>query len=269
MAGHCRPGCFRVYEVITLSAYDTIDVPLLANTPNRFPVTGKYVRVLKSTGDLLITIDGKGPYFIQQGIGVPVSDGFNEITLQSSTAQTVTLGISDSVIHDNRFTLDGAVSIIDEAFNKSVNGTAFELSSLSNGIAGKWSGVSLYNPAGSGVNCYVKKMIGASIAGGGYQIYGISDDTVAGFGGTFQGENKNLSLVANNSQSRGKTYSDATNPVLIATALYRQIQIAAGTSQVMDMIYPFVLPPGFGIMLVAQNIAADTGAVFEFDEVPL
>lgn len=250
-----------------MSGYKQINVKLVAGQRNEFAAVGKYLRILKSAGDLVIEFDGIVGGFIQQGIGIPVSNGFKRVAITSVTSQAIIVGVADDRIDDSRLSLDAPVNIIDESFNKSIDSLSFEGFWNKGATAGDYTAVALWNPLGSGVSAAVKQVVGSSIAGGTYQLVSITAMALGvGWGAVpYGGDSKNLINPKEAAKCVLNTYSNVGS-VSSVSLYYRFSAIQANSSESMVVEYPWIIPESRGLVLVSQSTGQDCAASFEWEE---
>ncbi len=129
-------------------SYRTYNIPMSAGKLTNLPVVGRYVRPLKSQGEMTLYLDGTEAGLIAQGIGVHIPEGVRSIGLVSPIAQTVMLAISDLPVDDGRLSFDSVVSVRNEY--RSFDGDQFMVSGSVAGDGTDWATMLIKNPSGSG-----------------------------------------------------------------------------------------------------------------------
>jgi hypothetical protein len=119
-------------------------------------VEGSFYRIQSSTGALEVRRDGGsgvGPIYAGQG---EREEEFKRLTIvdKSGAINRGFICVSDGSFVDDRVT--GSVEVIDGGKNRVNSGVAFVLSGAVTGAAGISPTLTLWNPAGSGENFFVK-----------------------------------------------------------------------------------------------------------------
>lgn len=234
-----------------MKASNSYDFTLTAGGSFILPVSGSYFRILTSTGAL----DVRGDF---GRIGVLAGQGhkelnFTKLTLvdKSGAANVGTIFVSDGAFIDDRIT--GEVSVIDGGKEKTKSGIVFGSRLGVGAVAAQLSEAQLFNPASSGKRLIISSFSG--IAGGNGVYFGIGSVQLATL--SLAPQNKLSGGVAAITQGRIEN-----NAALVAMTLMGQ---AASGVQVKEL-EPYVILPGYGFCLVANDVNTNLFASFHISE---
>lgn len=234
------------------------DFTLSANGAAVILAEGSFYRIMSATGAVEVRRNNGslvGPLLPGQGeraefISLTITD-------KSGAANAGTILIADDTFIDER--ISGEVAVIDAGFLSTRSGAAFMASRVLAASAGLYSHVGLWNPLGSGVDCYVKAIMFCGFTSGNYELR-VMDTALTD---TYTPSNKKIGAAVGAVQGRSQ-YDVA---VLGGAVLYK---IYAGTSTptVYEPAEPICLTPGNGILAMPVTANAVMQANFDYIEVP-
>lgn len=237
------------------------DFNLGANGVVNFDVKGTFVRYKNGSGPIRIKMNGGGYIDMKPGQGIR-GVNFNTVSVQDRSGSTNTGYILAGDYEFTDDTITGSVEVIDGGRNRVKADTAFIGWFAQPAVAAQYQHVQLNNPAGSGKNLIMERLVCASTATGAFEIR-----QGAGQIGTLSGYGQSKLL-------RG---------TVLSTGEVRQVSQAAkaGPSSVFLMngavgqsvpwvpVEPIVLPPGYSLTVVAQTQNVDLSVSFEWYEEPV
>lgn len=217
-------------------------------------VEGEQVRIMTSAGAVELVTDSYRIGPIQAGQGQGASP-FKRLTIndKSGAANKGTILISSADFIDDR--ISGEVSVIDGSRSRALAGGAFTAHLFAPATAGTFSGVQLWNPAGSGKNIVIEQIISVCPA------YSLGIQLVA------------VQLAGGIASNTGNKKSGGGLPSALATWVNNSaanitpastFSLAHGT--VCKLVNPYVLTPGYGLNFGAPVLNNDAGAGLEFFE---
>lgn len=235
-------------------------------------INARFLRVMSSSAPFDIEIDGRKGYAIEQGVAVEAPNGvqIGAADITSATAQTIVLVPEELHIFDNRLTLtDGAiVNVKDDAYEKAANLQAFEMYHMANAVVGKFGGVMLWNPAGSGKLLKVRQIVVSSTGQAEYQIQSKDNLNLSLWSGAYGGDAKRMS--AGTEAASGVMYSTGTvgltSSSLDTLHYYRYFSVLANSMVNHVVEYPWIITEGVGLAVVSQNANTEFTASFEWEE---
>lgn len=240
----------------------TIAVP--ANGSMQMQVAGRYLRVNACTNPISVSIDGigtLGAIGAGQGLKLPASvQPFQRLmfTDASGAVNNVTFIVADADFVDN--TVLGTVSVVDGGKARTLAGVTFSgYATCSQGAAGTYPQVQIWNPAGSGKRAIIEQIMAASSIGGTFSTIVSTQTALTTLVGV--AASKNVGNAGSTTQIR--TLASATPDG--GAAQFATMGGAQYQSAPYKLAEPIVLHPGWGLNvggLVNQNVAA----TFEFYE---
>lgn len=232
------------------------DFSLAGGATQVMNIRGRFFKYKAGAGPIRVRASAGGYVDLLPGQGVWNVD-YDSLTVQdkSGAANTGVLLAGDFDFHDDRIT--GTVDVVDGGRTRTFNNTAFCLGTGTNGAAGQYPYVSLWNPAGSGKNVIVEAIIASSGGAGGWSLSGINTDFVTG---SQPGRSKKPGGAASSG------YVKITSDPGILGIPYFTLDLAAATPFVYLPKEPFLLTPGNGIAAHGTVLAGNFNCAFEWFE---
>lgn len=201
---------------------------------------------------------GAGGVLLKPGQTVRLPAKTDTWTIQNfANAATITgrVVVGLGSFEDDRIT--GEVSVIDGAAARSKAGIAYWATDLSGPVAGQYSHVQLWNPAGSGKNVIVSEMgFSCSVAGVvNLRSYNAALTTL----GNVQAP-KMVGGPASVAQAR-----DQTNASILGGTI-ASFEVAALSTFSQKLIDPIILPPGQGLVVVGTTVNIVVRASWQYYE---
>jgi hypothetical protein len=219
------------------------DYAIAAGATLRLGIPSSFFQVMHATDDLDIDFLQSGSRIGRaEGVGQgfrlgPLGSGFHQVDLYSATAQTVKLCFSSGsapVDLSQVVEVSGTVSTVNGEMARVLDGRAFSSYAYQAGIAGEFSAVQLWNPAGSGKNLIVT---------------GIFADSTGRLGAKFDSAQKGYFALAGLSKLSGAANSDiGTRPYSQAASLMGDVLTFPDLGN-SDFLEPLIVTPGYGLSL--------------------
>ncbi|MEW6258035.1 MAG: hypothetical protein AB1592_18940 [Pseudomonadota bacterium] len=182
---------------------------------------------------------------------------FDQVRIISADAQSVTVQVAGGGVGSDRVT--GEVSVIDGAGARTKAGVAFFAGASAGAAAGFYSGVQLWNPAGSGKRIVVSRIFAGTAAGP--SLMHVRSMTSALSVLDSSPSNKLIGGAASVSQVR-KSSSEATIP----GDLVMLFSMASSQKEAVELKEPVVLGDGFGLSVFVNAVNVTVTAAFELIE---
>lgn len=236
------------------------DFNLPANGGSTLDIKGKFFKYKSGTGLLRVRTDKGGFVDLLPGQGVWNVD-FSRLMLQDRTGAN-NAGIilaGDFDFHDDR--ISGTVDVVDGSKARSLAGNSFVGYCYQGASASNYAQCELFNPAGSGKNCYLWQISvfsqGALAAGVGVR------KAVSQFGGSA-------------TAGQSKRIGGANSSTLMIPALGPSVSGSAAdtfmtlskSQPLLTFKEPILLTPGLGLFVFGGTAGEDLGVNFEFYEEP-
>lgn len=246
------------------------DYAISAGQTLRIQIPGTFFQLMEASAEVDVLIMRAHSIFgdaeaVPLGFSVgPLNDAdaFDGVEIYSATAQTVKVCIARGAVDLRSITqVTGTVSVVNGELQDVLSGMAFVGACGNAAVAGQYSHSELFNPAGSGVNVVVSKVIPFVAAASPVQLrtHNAALTTLTGYG-----VNKLVGGAASVAQLR-----DATSAALIGAYAANAGIPTASDSKEIPLPEPFVLPPGFGLMAVSNLVNISLYPTFHWKEVPL
>ncbi|EMN5130707.1 hypothetical protein RVV79_003834 [Burkholderia contaminans] len=248
----------------------------VSGTPQVLNVPGRYLKYVAGNAGgndagLIVTPGGKpgskillypGQAVTLPNDGTPGPNAWTVTNAVGAAQITGTIVVGNGRIDDN--TLQGTVQVVDGGKARSLAGAAFSIAVASaTPGAGAYARVQLWNPAAS-PNRLVVESIGLSAAATAYTA-NVSLENVQVGAQNYHGVNKNAGSATVAAAVGG---SDATQTVLDTFPAAYQLAVQANAVNVTVPKEPYVIPPGYGLLLWANTAAVACTALFEWFEEP-
>ena len=234
-----------------------------------YNLVGNFCRVKSITAVVANSID---VVFFKDGQPLPVDltdvdagdwarvpQGFDRVEITSSVAQTIGLQVSRGDVGSDRIT--GEVSVIDGSLRRVLSRHSFWGSLTCAALAGNYSHVFLWNPAGTLYNLVVNELQSSIAALGSILVSRVAVAPASLLAlGTGVG-NKYLNGAAPLAGRLGTEQSVAA----LGTSICG-IGLAATVSGSFKMLDPIVVPPGAGLVVMSATVNTTSHASFQFFE---
>ena len=226
-------------------------------------VIGDYCKILTSSGPLSLTGDTFGtigPILAGQGVE---NSPFQRLVLVDNTGNVNngTILIADNAFIDDRIT--GEVSVIDGGKVRTLSQKAFCGQVYQAALAGQYSQVQLWNPAGSGANIIVESFSISSLSATSVNCSITNSALTTSIAG--------LSKLSGGSAGIANRRSQNTASLPLNFALNTiGVTMPANGYIITNFKEPMVLLPGYGFTLQTATVNTDVMANFEwYEEVTL
>lgn len=234
------------------------DFTLNANGAFVILAEGSFYRLMSATGAVEVRRNNGsivGPLLPGQGeraefISLTITD-------KSGAANAGTILIADDSFIDER--ISGEVSVIDGSVSRALAGRTFLGAAISNAVAGQFSHVQLWNPPASGVRAIVQRVIASGFAG--VAVF-VRMNTAALTALANNAPNKVLSGAVSVCQLRTEN-----NVASLGGTNYVQEWRAGNTSLELKPGEPFIVDPGYGLLVINGNVNVTITGGFDFWEV--
>jgi hypothetical protein len=187
---------------------------------------------------------------------------FSRLTFRDTSGglNTLSVLIAGSKFIDDRVT--GTVEVIDSAVSKTLSGQGFAWTNFTAAVAAQYAYAQLWNPVGSGKRVRVDAaVVSASI---GTQNYGYVTNVQAALAAS-QANGHNKLAGGANSVSMGRYDSSATD--FGAGQKYQWfIDVMAASASYVDLRYPVILLPGYGLSMKNSSFNGNMNVSVEFVE---
>lgn len=216
-----------------------------------YPVTVRFFR-----GSMMIAEELRDE---EAGTSIRLPQGFEAVQLTSATAQTVAFTVGQGDIQKDR--ISGEVSVINGELARVLANRCFAGQAIQAAVAGQYSHVQLWNPAGSGKRVLVSRLW-------------VSNGTGAPLSFAARLHNAALTTLLNTVPSKLAGGADSTAelraqaaPAVIPTSkVYASLIANAGDSPAFFLSEPIVLVPGYGLVLYAGAVNQTMPASFQLTE---
>ena len=227
-------------------------LPATLGASQRFDVRGNYVKLVESTGAVIVKAETGEEWALLagQGFRLPESRPFGAVTIRNATGSACvgTLFIGDSFFEDSR--IAGNVGVIDSSSSDVLSGTVAEgTASYTAPTAGRFSRVQMWNPANSGVFSTIEEIV-ISIGTTG-SIY-VSASTVSEATVWNQSFNRRINSPNGKTEIRTGEKVGINDDVLFT---FRSFLLSANQIFVMAPKHPYVMLPGQGLSITAVTAA--------------
>lgn len=232
---------------------------LAANGTDAILAEGSYFRILSSSGAVQVRPDGGSslsPLYAGQG----QRREFKRLTVTdvSGVANNVVIIVADDDFIDDRIT--GSVEVIDGGKSRVKTASSFIGGIYCGAVAGNYSMVQLWNPAGSGKNLVLaqteyscKTLCGMYLA-----VHNAALTTLLG-----QPANKLTGAAAGVGVTRVQN-----NAALLGTSIL-YFHVLASSPQILRLGDPMVITPGYGVQVMSDTLNVEVAASFEWYEEPV
>lgn len=251
---------------------ELLTVTFAANETKPFQKAGRYFEIIADGGSTVnVTFYGDNGAIaanwnnIQSGIFIEDAWTQFSVTNNSPAQQTLTFLLMDNGRGGSR-RQPGVVQVIDTDKSTTENGMAFMGVNYS-GVpaAGQFACVELYNPAGSGRKIVLERIYVDTQATATNLVAGIMAGTAGADAGTVP------SKLSNGSNSLAHIYGSSAqvaDPAGLVTGKvsWAPSNLAANSELVFTPKRPFVILPGYGLMVGARVATAAIYSTFEFWE---
>jgi hypothetical protein len=236
------------------------DLNLNANGAQQIDVAGTYFKYAKGAGPIRVQIDGGGYVDLLPGQGMEGLK-FTRLMVKDTSGATNNgaLVAGDGRFIDARIT--GSVEVIDGGKNRTNADLACMGYAYSGPVAGQYTHIQLFNPAGSGKNLYVGQ-IGFFSTGTVNNGITIGQYNTALPNLVRQGARKRLGATASIAQ-----VNSTNNAAQLLLAASPMAALAKNLPS-LKFIEPIEIQPGFGLIVINATTAEDLGATFEYFEEP-
>lgn len=212
-------------------------------------VAGGFYKVLATNGDIEISRQGGnaiGPILPGQGERA----NFNTLSIRNLTANQVTMRIliADNSFEDTR--VYGEVSVIDGQNARTKQNIALQCGSFLAGVAAQFSMGQIFNPAGSAQNLIVTDINFGSSTATNMQLRS-HNAALASAAGSVHSKNRNFTTSA------VFQIWQENNTVLAGVTIGGRYLVQANDTFTYKPTDPILLPPGFGLIVANQTLAAD------------
>jgi hypothetical protein len=244
---------------------ERLPITIAANENKPFVKAGRYIEVLDSLYPVSIQFYDDQGGMVGTALGVDsgffASVAFSSFVLTSVNAQTVTLLITDGSGGSRR--QPGIVQVVDSDKSTTDAGAAF-MGVNSSGVpgAGQFGTVQLWNPVGSGKKAIIERVY-VDVATATQVCLGLKNAAVG------VPSIAMASKLAGGAASTCVTYTygaNASDPAGLLAATQWNPGVAAGVEAIFTPKRPFVLMPGYGLLIGARTAAIALVATFEFWE---
>ena len=240
-----------------MSSAKIYDFTLTAGGSFSLPVSGSYVRIMSSTGTVEIVADGFriGPIVAGQG---SKDKDFKRLTIvdRSGAANIGTVLVADSDFVDQ--TILGSVSVIDGGKARTIANNAFIGVNLYSAVAAQYSKVQLWNPANTGKSLILGAFSFSSTVAG--SVYARYNTAALAISGSLSPASKLVGGAAPSALFRVESAATVTDPTLAG------FNFLANSAVFYTPKEPFVIRPGYGLVINHQTVNADISANFEWFE---
>jgi len=239
-----------------------------AGIAKTYQVVGNFFRLKKATGAAGETVDvtfrrGGGTLNVDLTKSDPgdyafVPEGFDSITVVSTVNQELTMQIARGQVGSNAVL--GTVSVIEGGKSRSLAGAAFSASNSSAALAGNYSHVQLWNPAGTGKRLIVTEVLLATAVAGSLSLrrHNVALATLSG--AVPMNKRLDAAPVASVAQLR-----DEQNAAQLGT--FAGSVMAAGIASFLwKFSEPYSVEPGFGLQAVGSAVNEIVRANFQWFE---
>lgn len=241
---------------------EIIKAAFFAGEVKTFLIAGEYLEILEAAYPLDVAMldrngvqlsnmrNAEASYFSRPG-------KYDTIQVTSSSAQTVRLFVGSGDAGTRK--TSGDVSVIDGAKNRTVAGRAYIGANYQSAVPGQYSKSQLWNPAGSGKNLILGSFSMQSSIGGQLNVRSTSG-ALALAGPTLAGSKLVGDAVPFVGMLRVEAAVGVVDAVLASFLFQANVNIQYSPKE------PFVLRPGYGVMVNHQTGNADLNVVFEWFE---
>lgn len=241
--------------------FDKLTQTIPAGGVWRLGMAAAELQIVASSSPLRVTLY-RGGSVIGSGLNVLAGDyfrgvDFDAVELFSVDAQEVTILLTDGESGSSRIV--GEVSVINGELMRVSSGVCFMAQGYQGGVAAEYQHVQLFNPAGSGRNVVVSKLIVISSVAA--QAFRISVGSVAAAVLASAGVSKKVGGAASVAQIR--THSSA--------APFGSLSMVAGVSAAYDsrevpFSEPILLPEGTGLIVGSNAVNVSLWGSFQWLE---
>lgn len=243
------------------------DITIAANTTRQLDAPGSYFYYYAGSAggaDSTITLRGLSSglrLILKPGQAFRLPQGQKEtawvITNYANTATIIgSVLVGDGDVTDNRIT--GSVEVVDGGKNRSNAGQAFFASTATTSVAAQNPIIQLWNTAGSGKNLIVESTIFTTATSQIVQI-GWANTTIAG---SSTATSKKTGSGSSTAQLKNGNNAGA----LAGYSLNFTFGVQANTPTNIKFSEPFIVTPGYGIILFGESVNTDIRGGFEFFE---
>ncbi|WP_321860732.1 hypothetical protein [Burkholderia cenocepacia] len=210
------------------------------------------------------------PEFQQGNVTLRLGQGFDagKIVNRWYIKNTGTTAINGMVVLSTagfrNFRISGDVNVLDGAKSRSISGAAFTLANATTAPgAGAYARIQLWNPAGSNTRLIVES-VAISAAATGYTA-NVSFNSASLGGAPISGISKNSAIAT---APAAVCYRDVTQTQLDTFPALYQLAAPANGLQPFVPKEPYVVKPGYGLLLWSNNAALAMTGLFEWFEEP-
>lgn len=235
--------------------------------------TGRYLKYVtgnaggNDTG-LIVTPEGKPGstvllypgQAIRQPLDQPAPTAWTVRNALGQAQISGSLVIGNGQIDDN--TLSGTVQVVDGGKARTLANMAYGAGGNPNGVAGQYSQLQLWNPSNSGKRLVVESML-VWAQNGGCTFY-FESSTAALATLVANGQPKLLSGNA----GIGAVYTGSTATAPPAGSAIGTMPVSTGTTYSVVPHEPYVIPPGYGLVIINNLANNSIAGSFEWYEEP-
>jgi hypothetical protein len=234
-----------------------------------FVKAGRYFEILESSGPVTLG------FYDQSGnqnndatnvlSGTYVEDSFSQFDISSPTAQTVEILISDGKGGTRR--QPGVVAVVDAGKARTLANQAFMARVSNVSGAGQYVTAQLFMPAGASRRAVVSGVtFSNSVAASVFLT--LTSTAQAALGSVTQGASKLGGGAASVATTQGILAATLPGVGFVDAQIVYQASVQAGVAQTVQFKEPVVLPPGWGLMILANATggAQTLSGAFEFIE---
>lgn len=239
------------------------DFNLAANTGMSIDVAGKFFKYKSGNGVIRVRTSKGGVVDLLPGQGVWNSE-FTSLTItdRSGLPNAGIVLAGDFDFHDDR--ISGTVDVVDGSRTRTDQNRAFVayVNGAVAGGSGAYAHQQLYNPVGSGKNLVVERVIVSSPVANTIRIN--KGGAILAQPAPDQAQSKKLGGASGVGQGRYEPASQAIQ----GTTMYN-IFCPANTPVTIQFTEPVLVPPGWGLNVVAGVVESSMPTNFEYYEEPI
>ena len=180
-----------------------------------------------------------------------------EITNEGIASLTVIVTIGVGIFQDDR--ISGVVSVIDNQFEQTAGGVAFQAGVIVNAVAAQYGHLQLWNPAGSGKNITVNKLMMHAVATATACAVARHSTALT----TLAGPPGNCLLGGAASAAEGRSQLSAAGLIVDQFGVF---SLPADQSIPVDLNNPIIIPPNDGLLIWCATVNIKIGATLFYVE---